>query len=301
MNSTNQFVNVYTVLTQMFKEALGESSAAYSSLKPFGSEKTATEINTNETTKSVRDNFNQIFLSEAIKEQMMLWHLMDKQFIFSDPARQYLAIRVLGRDSMNEFQSLSEQVPDTSQMNMEGAMYDVSSGGGGEIPSTPANPVLIGSEMKPKFELDDSGEMGTLYMTPEDMEGSYDYIADVEPMRANSSQEDSKLLGDMFTMAVNPQATQMLASEGKKLKLSELMIDMFEAAGKKGSEKYFEVMQPQVPMEGGQVGVPTNAPGGEAVPAGGVPGAVNAAAGMGNPAGMANSQSIPYLGGPAGA
>lgn len=289
MTSANQFVNVYTVLTQMFKEALGESSAAYSSLKPFGSEKTATEIQTNETTKSVRDNFNQIFLAEAIKEQMMLWHLMDKQFIFADPAKEAVLVRILGRDTLNEFRKMSAMVSDTSELEMEGAMADIEAGGEGIIPEVPEMPVSYQGRTVPKFEIDESGQMGTLYMTPDDMVGSYDYIADVEPMRANSSADDKRLLAEMMSLAINPQAQQLLMQEQKKLKVSEIMADMFEAGGMKGAEKYFEVAQP---MEGGlNGGVPVEQGGTGSMPQGGIPSPATSAGGMVNPQAVAVGQA----------
>lgn len=288
MTAANQFVNVYTVLTQMFKEALGETSAAYSSLKPFGSEKTATEINVTETTKSVRDNFNQIFLAEAIKELMMFWHLMDKQFIFADPAKEAMAIRVLGRDAMTDFKKLSNMIPDTSDLEMEGAIESITAGGEGEVPMAPEFPVAVGGEMRPKFDMDESGELGTLYMVPDDMVGSYDYIADVEPMRANSSSDDKKMLAEMLSLAVNPNAQQLLMQEQKKMKVSEIMTDMFEAGGIKGAEKYFEVMEQQIPLEGGMPnGVPANEGGAGAMQSGGIPNAPQATGGMVNPAQMA--------------
>jgi len=74
--SVGEFVNVYSVLTGVLKEALGETSAAFSSLQPFGTEKTATEIEEGQLTRSVRDNYNQVFLGEAIKQQMMLVQLL---------------------------------------------------------------------------------------------------------------------------------------------------------------------------------------------------------------------------------
>jgi len=294
--ATNQFVNVYTVLTQMFKEAMGEASAAYSSLKPFGSEKTATEIQETSSTRSVRDNFNQIFLSEAIKEQMMFWHLMNKQFIFADPEKEAMLVRVIGRDSMNDFKKLSEMVPDTSDLEMEGAIESISAGGEGEVPMTPAYPVAYGGQIFPKFDLDESGEIGTLYMTPEDMVGSYDYIADVQPMRANSDLDDAKILTQMFGMAINPATQQLLAQEGKKINISELLLDVFEASGKKGAEKYFDVLTPQNLQEGGMNGIPTDQGGAGAMPQGGGAGGPQTAGGMANPQGMVGAQSVPYLG-----
>ena len=301
MTATNQFVNVYSVLVSMMKEGLGETSGAFSTLKPFSSEKTATEINKTETTKSIRDNFNQIFLSEAIKEQMMFWLMMNKQFIFKDPYKQQLELRVTGRDSMQEFKSmgLDQFIPDTSEGEMMGAEASILAGGMGEVPVIPKFPVSIGGEMKPKFEMDESGEMGTLYMVSDDMVGSYDYIADVESMRVNSSIEDKMAKMEAFSLVMNPQVQQILQTEGKKVKVSDLLIDIFDASGIKDAEKYFEVIQQPEMMGagiGGQNGIPTEQGGAGSMQAGGVPQNSQRAGGMANPRGMAQRQGVSQLG-----
>ncbi len=292
MASTNQFVNVYSVLTQMFKEAMGEMSAAFSTMKPFGTDKTATEINSLEGTRDVRDGFNQVFLAEAIKEQMMFWLLMNKQFIFQDPEKTHLALRVVGRDSMRDFQNLglADMMPDTSDVEVEGAMESILSGGMGEVPEVPVSPVNIGETTVPKFEMDETGEMGTLYLTPEDMVGAYDYIADVGPMQASGDIQEKKARMDAFGLITNPQVLGLLQQEGKTVNITDLLVDVLDASGIKDAEKYFETMKGGLDDTG-------TLPGGEELgQPGGIPGGAMQAGGMGNPQGMAGSQSIPQLG-----
>lgn len=295
MTATNQFVNVYSVLTQMFKEALGETSAAFSSLKPFSSDKTATEVNDLAQTRNVRDNFNQMFLSEAIKEQMIYWLQMNQQFIFQDPAKQTFILRIVGREAINDMQrmGLGAMVPDTSVGEMYGAGEQVEIGAEPELRDIPQYPVSVEGEIKPKFEMDESGEMATVYVTPEDMSGVYDYIADVQPMQVNAPIEERKAKSEAIAMMLNPQVVQMLQMEGKKPAVSELMIDYFEGLGLKGAEKYFDSLPAQPMMNGqGQViggGVPNPQ-------AGTSPQGTPEAGGMGAPQQMAPGQGVPLVG-----
>jgi len=260
MTATNQFVNVYSVLTQMFKEAMGELSAAMSTLKPFGKEKTATEVEALTTTRSVRDNFNQIFLAETIKEQMLYWLQMNQQFIFSDPEKQYLALRVVGREAMKDFErlGLDGMTPDTSDFEMYSAEQAILQGGEGELPMVPQYPVTVEGETIPKFKLEETGEMGTLYVVADDLSGSYDYIADVEPMQADSTEKEIQAARDAIGMLANPTILQLLQMEGRRPKVSEMIIDLFEKTGIKGAEKYFDVMESQEVMYGQQGQAGTN-------------------------------------------
>lgn len=296
MSSTNQFVNVYSVLTSMFKEAMGETSGAFSTLQPFSSEKTATEIQSTETTKTIRDNFNQIFLTEAIKKQEMLWFLMNKQFLFSDPSKETYILRIVGRTLMDEFRKLGldQMIPDTNDMELMGAEEIVAGGGDPEIMDTPLHPVNIGGEIKPKLEMDETGEMGTLYVMPEDMIGSYDFIIDVEPMAVANSKQEVQALKELTVMLINPGVQQLLVQEGRRPKISELIIDAAEKGGLRGADKYFEAMP-----QGGMVDEQGNpiVPGGEVNPAtGGANAGFNPAPGMVSNQAMVRGQGVSLLG-----
>lgn len=298
MTSTNQFVNVYSVLTSMLKEAMGETSGAFSTLQPFSSEKTATEIQSTETTKTIRDNFNQVFLTEAIKKQYMLWFLMNKQFLFSDPAKDTYILRIVGKSQMEEFKriGLDQMLPDTSEPELMGAEEVIAQGGDPEIVDTPMFPVSVGGEIKPKMEMDETGEMGTVYVVPEDMVGSYDFIIDVEPMAVANSKKEVEALKELTAMLINPGVQQLLINEGKRPRISELIIDAAEKGGLKGADKYFEALP-----QGGMVDEQGNpiVPGGEVNPtAGGVNAGPNQAPGMASAQAMVGGQGLPYVGGP---
>ena len=72
---------------------------------------------------------------------------------------------------------------------------------------------------------------------------------------------------DMFLN--NQQATMLLAQEGYKVKVKDLMVDTLEDAGFKDADKYFEQLQPN-PMEGGTIDPITGQPiqGAGAIPGG---------------------------------
>lgn len=291
--ATGEFINVYSVLTAMFKEAMGETSAAFSQLQPFGTEKTATEIQEGMINRSVRDNFNQVFLAEAIEGQMMYWFLMNKQFIFSDPERLSLPIRIVGRDAIQEFQNmgLDETTISASEEEVLQASIDVEMGEPAQLEEVPKYPVITQEGMKPKFELDRTGEYGNLLLTPEDMTGNYDYVADVEPMSSHSTVEERRVKRETFALLTNPATVQLLQMEGKKIKLSEVLIDLFDTLGMKNADKYFEVSEePNVATAG--INPTGEAPGGGG-PQAPSPEGVGGLAGSGE---MAQGPGVPLMG-----
>lgn len=290
MASTNQFVNVYTVLTAMLKEALGETSAATSTLKPFSAEKTATEVRSLETTRSVRDNFNQIFQSEAIKLMTLLWQQMNQQFIFSDPSKEVYILRVVGRDVMNEFKQLGldRMIPDMSDEEMAIHESSVLSGMEPNIMETPAYPVDVNGETLPKLNIDQTGEGAELYIVPDDLSGSYDFIIDVEPMASFNSKEEVTALQQALFLFENPNVIQQVAQEGKQIKMSEILTEFFEKMGLKGAEKYFTNIkydQSQTQPAGGIQG-----------PGGGAAGGAQGVQGMEGLGAMAQGQGLSQLG-----
>jgi len=282
MSVSSKFVDVYSLLVSMFNQAMGESSGAFSTLQPSGSQKTATEIQDSQTTKSSRDNFNQVFLSETIKKQMTFWLLMNQQFTFSDPAKSTLLLRVVGRDAIQEFQTLGldSATPDTSPEEMMIHESSILNGQPVETQSSPQYPVSIDGKIQPKFSLDQDGRTGVLVMTPDDMTGNYDYIADVEPMQVTNTAQETRSVQEAVELLANPQILQLLQQEQKIPKISELLVDLFDRKGLKNSDKYFETLQLQPPMggldgmpqEGMQDGqLPTNGAGAVPGQAGGIP------------------------------
>ena len=119
----------------------------------------------------------------------------------------------------------------------------------------PNFPVDLEGMTVPKMTMDDTGEMGTLILEPEDLSGEYDYVPDVESMSLPSDASTIAAQRSMVESASLPVHQQALASEGYKIKLKELEEDYYIKLGMKDADKYFERIpqaQPQLPsMQGG--------------------------------------------------
>jgi hypothetical protein len=99
---------------------------------------------------------------------------------------------------------------------------------------------------------------------PEDIEGTYDYIADVKSM-ANGASDDQRqaVQNAIQSITENPLVTQLLAQEGQRVKIKELLIAGYENAGLNDAERFFEQIQtqdPNQPQDPSQQGQPQQAP-----------------------------------------
>lgn len=292
----NKFVDVYSVLTAMFRQAMGETSGQFSGMGPTDADKTATEIQEGQLTRSVRDNFNKIFLAEAIKTQMSFWHLMNKQFVFSGiDDQEFKVLRILGRDSLKEFQEmgLDEYELGASDEEIRAAGEEVEMGMKPQLADNPKYPVMVDGKKEPKLKIDKGADYGNLYMTPEDMTGNYDYIADVEPMHMSNSFEERRLAKEIMNLLMTQPAQVLLQEEGKKIKFSELLLDTFDKFGFKGAEKYFDNAEQEVLNEQ-TAGI--NQAGAGISGVGGGFGGNEIAQGLAGGAEMAGEQGIPQLG-----
>lgn len=307
---SSNFQSIYQVLVGSLMNALGEQSQQMSNVNPFEAQGkvTATEIKDTSFTRNVRDNMNKIFLAEALKRQIMLWHSMNQQFMFKAKADQLKIIRIAGRDAIEFFQrqGLSDIRP-TDEDVMQTAMM------GEDAPDIPPGPrfaVEVGKDEMgmplevPKYMPDESGGGGNLIIEPNDLEGSYDYIPDIESMSAPSTQDiEQKLMTLLMTMT-NPAIVQGLMQEGVKPKYKELLTRAIEATNVvKDADAYFEELPQQQPMmEGGmpneinQGGVPSPAGGVQAqgaMPNGGMASGPVPANGVANQAGGGGPTQVP--------
>ena len=276
-----EFANTYRFMIGAMQEALGESSAAISNLVPGESRRTATEIRDLSFARSARDNFNQVFLAEALKKQMGLWHMMDKQFLFDDPKEHSKIIRIVGKEALRYFeesnlggQGLGDEAieqlssPETEELELNPLDF-----------TQPLFPVEVRGKLRSKFESDLTGEGGTLVVEPEDFSGNYDYIPDVESMRLADDAQTLQVKRQMIEFAKDPITLQILQLQGYRIKLKDLMEDFFEQLGLKDADKYFE-RRGQGGVSGGQELSPVS-PGAGGIAPGGV------APGPGGPAGLA--------------
>lgn len=287
-----EFASTYRFMVGAMQEALGETSAAVSQLVPGESERTATEIRELSLQRNVRDNYNQLFLSEALKDQMMLWYSMNQQFLF-DGKEDQKVIRIVGRDAVNYFeeaglaeQGLDDQTIETlTSPEMEEVISDPSFDFNQVM--KPLFPVSTPEGDIPKMVVEDGGEVAHLVISPEDVSGNYDYIPDVRSM-ANPEPAITNALAQLINQAKDPMAVAARAKEGVRLKISELEKDFFELTGLKNADKYYEKLSP----EEAYAEIQTNGVGGGIAGAG--PGAIGAGGQQGVPAGaqaMAGGQA----------
>jgi len=291
IKGVSEFASTYRFLVGALQEAVGETSAQTSGMVPGRQDRTATEIMASETQKNARDNFNQLFLKEAIKKQMMFWHSMNKQFLFSDPREQQKVIRIVGRDAIRYFQKMGldnfaideEQAKMMADAIANGADINVQEFG------PPQFPVEVEGEIKTKFEVEEGGEVGKLIIEPEDLSGNYDFIPDVESMQLPTDEQKGIMKRQLLEMVRDPNTVTLLANEGVKVKLKELLEDAFEDTGLKDAEKYFEKIEQPLMMgqegqnaqaqQAGGVGPQAGQAGQGNVPAGGLESGIGAMAG----------------------
>jgi len=255
------------------QEALGETSAITSGMLPGEAEKTATEIKDTAMQRRSRDNFNQIFLSEAIKKQMMLWHSMNQQFLFTED--QQKIIRIVGKEAIRYFKRRGLSDFSADEQAQELLMSDELMGMdlNPKQFTTPMYPVETDEGVKPKFELEPGEEVGHLIITPEDISGVYDFIPDVESMELPTDQQKGLLKRQMLELARDPNTVGLLAQEGYKLKMKELLEDSMEDAGLQDADKYFEKQQQPINGPVDQAGGAGQTPGNPSqgnVPGGGM-------------------------------
>lgn len=261
-----EFAVTYRFLVGAMQEALGETSAAASNLNPGASNKTATEIKDLTGSRSARDNFNLIFLGEALKKQMMFWLKMNQQFLFgSNQKDKQKIIQIVGKDAIKYFQAegLDSYGLDQKAIDM---LTDPSMTGVNMNPQSVAQPLFpvdVGGDTIPKLNVEGNGGVGHLIIEPEDLSGTYDYIPDVGSMSQMAPEEKVQAMSNALTMAtgVDPKTGQpsglnaMMREEGKKVKATELFTDILEESGFKDADQYIEASQPpQQPPLGGIMG-----------------------------------------------
>lgn len=258
-----QFIGVYRLMVAAMQEAAGETSASVSTELPGSGDKTATEIRDRAMSRSARDNFNQIFLAEAMKKQAMFWYKMNQQFFFNAGETQKI-IRIAGKDAIKFFQNAGLDGTGLSEehTNMLLNNPDIAAQANLSDLQTPLYPVKTKKGMEPKMTLDEGGQGASLIVEKEDLSGNYDYIPDVGSMGQNASDEVINAKADFMSRVtgVDPKTGQptglglMLQQEGKRIKAEELIVDYAEDIGFKNADQYIEdapQAQPTQPEGGG--------------------------------------------------
>lgn len=271
----NSFQTDYSALVAAFNTAVGDLSQGVSNIDPFNPDKTATEVRQSAKQQNTRDQANQTRLAEAIEDMMSMWLSNNKQFLFEDPTKQDYVLRILGEEQFTAFKEAGldgMEVPQEAMeliaeivANAEGNLSDQDLKTMMDESRIPKYPVEVGTgkkkEIRPKMKVGDYGKMAEIYMTPEDVSGNYDYIADVASMASGASEEQRMGTERILTTVLNPAVQQMMQMQGVTIKIKDLLINSFEQNGTKDAERFFEEVQQPVPTAGPNVPGPGQAEG----------------------------------------
>lgn len=285
ISGVTEFTSTYRFLISAMQEALGEASAGVSSIVPGQEGKTATEVKDTAMSRSARDNFNQIFLGEAIKKQMTFWHLMDQQLLFKTGEGKTKVLRIVGKDALAYFKQAGLDGNGLSDKSIDLLSSMPDEGIDPADLQEPLFPVQTPEGIKPKMEMDEMGQMGNLLLEPDDLAGTYDYIPDVGSMNTSAVDDTMRAKAVAIEQITKGGLGALIQQSGKNIKISDMAIDYWEDIGFKNADQYIENAQP-VQM-GGQNGQAIQAG------AGGV-GPVGVGGAMAQPQGMAGGgQAIP--------
>lgn len=261
--SAQYFNTTYSVLVSAMMNALGESSLGVSNTQPYSRDKTATEVQSVNMQRNARDNFQQLQLQDSMGRMLKLWHGMNQELLFTDPDQPYYVIRVVGREIIEDFKDLGlgdEILPDEALQ----AAYQQKITDPGTNFYQPRHPVNIGTDKKPnvvkKFLHDPRGLSGQLYITKEDLMGTYDYQVDVQTMAVTSDEQRKQARQTAISLLItNPNVNAMLQQDGTKPKFKELMITWLEELGWPDADRYFQDLPPAQPLPASQM--PLGGPG----------------------------------------
>lgn len=277
------FQTMYGALVTAYNNAMGEMSQGTGVSDPFNPDKTATEVRSSERQMLSRDQQNQLYLEQALKDQMQLWVANNKQFMFSDPLKSIIPLRILGKDIIKDLRQ-SGLAGETTDGDMLEALRDVIVENAGDISDSEIQMLLSESksyqypiiknqdadtdeiEIRPK--LDEGEDSATLYVVPEDLMGEFDYIPTVQSMSLNANEERKTGRQKSLELLLRPDVAQQLQMLGENVDLKELLVEVLEDNGIKDANKFFT--QP-------------NATGGAGIAPNGLNPAINQAGGMALP------------------
>lgn len=273
----NSFQTDYSALVAAFNAAMGDLSQGISQIDPFNPDKTATEVKASVRQQNTRDQANQTKLAESLEDMMSMWLSNNQQFLFSDPSKQQYILKILGEEQYNYFkQSGLDQMEVPAEVDQTIAELIQASDGNmsdqdiqamrdaGKIPKYPVA-VKEGKKtyIKPKMTIAENGGVAELVITPEDTQGTFDYVADVVSMSMGAIQELKQGQEKLLQMSLNPAVQQMLMAQNVKMNIKDILINSFETNGVKDANRFFETIEPTVPNvqgAGPTPGVPTPNP-----------------------------------------
>lgn len=253
------FNTIYPALVAAFNTAMGDSSLGVAGgTQGKFSDKTATEVKALSTQQNSRDQYNQLYLSEFLKEIMLMWLSNNKQYLFDDETKKMHIIKIIGKDNIQYLQQMlmdGKDVPNAAMQqitdavaNNPGAVSDEQIANIMEDVALPTNPVIENPDEKnpenykirPKLNVMNQGKEAELAMTPDDLEGVYDYEPDVKSMSLGASQSMADARDKALTMILNPNILNMLTQQGNQINIKELLVSVLEDAGYRDAESIFE-------------------------------------------------------------
>jgi hypothetical protein len=265
-DSLQYFQTTFGALLSQFNNAMGDLSQGTGAMDPFSPDKTATEVKATVKQQNVRDQSNQNDLAEAIKDMMMMWVSNNKQFLFSDPTKKEYVIRIIGSEAYAAFKKagMDEMVIPDDVMS---TVADIVANSGGEMTDpqvqmlmesgqVPKFPIIKNPkeknpenyEIKPKMEVDENGNEANLTIVPEDLDGTFSYIADVKSMSSTFADEQMKGQTQAIQLLTNnPAVLQLLQGEGYKPNIKELLVKTIEGFGDTDGERYFSRIEQAAP------------------------------------------------------
>ena len=268
------FNSIYPSLLAAYNTAMGDQSLGVSSGlgKASMQNPTATEVMATEKQQSNRDQYNQLYLSDFLKDMMMMWISNNRQFLFDDPTRKFQIIKIIGKGNIQALQQMEldgKDIPDEAMTEIQQMIESNPNSISDEMlnqvvndVSIPTNPVVTNPnenpanfDIKQKLTINKTGESADLYLTQEDFEGKYDYIPDVKSMSAGASMLMQRAREKAMEFVLNPNVSAMLQTASERLKIKELVVAILEDAGYKDAESLFEKSQPiqsGQPGQGGQ-------------------------------------------------
>jgi len=265
-NAAAFFNNTYSALVAAMMNALGESSLGVSNIDRFQQDKTATEVKQLTLQRNARDNFNQMFLAEAIERQMKLWHSMNQSLIFADENKKNYVLRIAGIDALKFFQEagldsygLTEGAADVLSDDLNANPDNM------KTPNYPIDLTDESGNMKvgSKLEMDKTGRFAKLYIEPSDLMGDYDFVADVQSMAVNAGEEEKGARDKAITALLsNQNVLMLLQQEGFSPKFKDLFVTWLEDYGFKDADKFFQKSEqapggmPQIPGQPGRPAMP---------------------------------------------
>ena len=268
MNNPNQVVEAqigngvvqtfnatYPALVAAYNTAMGDSSLGVSNVRGSFTQKTATEVRESTQQQNSRDQYNQLYLSEFIKDIMMMWVSNNKQYLFDDPTKHYHVMKIIGKENVKYFKQMqldSKDIPDYAMQEIASVIEQNPNITDAEIMdvvgdvAVPDKPVVMNPEdnpeeykVKPKLDVKEGDEEADLYVTKDDFDGTYDYIPDVKSMSIGAGEAQREARQKAVELALNPQVQQMLASQGETINVKELLSSDLQDAGYRDADGLF--------------------------------------------------------------